>query len=333
MRELTCHWCGATGTPEEFELDTQYNKGFWCPDCDGFTFFDPAEQKARRILLLLEQGGGCREHGTKASTGLRKRLSPLRYPGGKSKLIDFIYERLRKNRMDTFAEVFAGGASLGLSLLDAGKINKLVLNDLDPAVYAFWDTVVSDSRFLLQHFADAPTYQDFRNAKLVLNSANELVGTYSGRRELAWSFLLLNRTCFSGIVMAGPMGGKAADKEAFLSRWNAEALKKRISRIAKLAEKIEVHRMDCCDFVESLAYWYPDATLFVDPPYYQKGPALYPSAFSAEDHRRLADTLNALYVGMPGPDIVVTYDDCPEIRGMYPLADIEEVRRVYSIAN
>ena len=131
MRELTCHWCGATGTPEEFELDTQYNKGFWCPDCDGFTFFDPAEQKAHRILLLLEQGGGCREPGTKASTGLRKRLSPLRYPGGKSKLIDFIYERLRKNRMDTFAEVFAGGASLGLSLLDAGKINKLVLNDLD----------------------------------------------------------------------------------------------------------------------------------------------------------------------------------------------------------
>lgn len=81
---MTCHWCGATGTPEEFELDIQYNKGFWCPDCDGFTFFDPTEQKVHRILLLLEQGGGCREPGTKASTGLRKRLSPLRYPGGKS---------------------------------------------------------------------------------------------------------------------------------------------------------------------------------------------------------------------------------------------------------
>ena len=326
MKELLCHWCGAAGTSEEFELDTQYEKGFWCPDCDSFTFFDPAEQEAHRILLLLEQGGGNRNPGSKAQTGLRKRLSPLRYPGGKSKLIDFIYQRLQKSQMDTFAEVFAGGASLGLSLLDAGKINRLVLNDLNPAVYAFWDTVVSDSSFLLQCFSETPTYQGFRNAKLMLNSADELIGTYSGKRELAWSFLLLNRTCFSGIVMAGPMGGKAADKEAFLSRWNAETLKKRISRIAKLACKIEVHSMDCCDFVEGMAYWYPDATLFVDPPYCQKGPALYSSAFSEKDHRRLADTLNVLHVGMPGPDIIITYDECPEIRDLYPFADGEEVQ-------
>lgn len=254
MKELLCHWCGAAGTSEEFELDTQYEKGFWCPDCDSFTFFDPAEQEAHRILLLLEQGGGNRNPGSKAQTGLRKRLSPLRYPGGKSKLIDFIYQRLQKNQMDTFAEVFAGGASLGLSLLDAGKINRLILNDLNPAVYAFWDTVVSDSRFLLQRFAETPTYQDFRSAKLILDSADELVGTYSGMRELAWSFLLLNRTCFSGIVMVGPMGGKAADKKAFLSRWNSDSLRKRIGRISELSSRIEVHRMDCCDFVEGMAY-------------------------------------------------------------------------------
>lgn len=333
MRELTCHWCGLAGPAEEFEFDELHNKGFWCPDCDNFTFFDLAEQETHRILLLLEQGGGCRESGGKVQTGLRKRLSPLRYPGGKSKLIDFIYERLQENQMDTFVEVFAGGASLGLSLLDASKINKLVLNDLDPAVYAFWDTVVSDSCLLLHRLAEAPTYQDFRDAKLILDSADELVGTYSGKRELAWSFLLLNRTCFSGIVKAGPMGGKAADKKAFLSRWNSDALRKRIGRISELSSRIEVHRMDCCDFVESLAYWYPDATLFVDPPYYQKGPVLYPLSFTTADHCRLADTLNALHIGMPGPDIIVTYDDCPEIRNLYPFATVEEVRRVYSIAN
>lgn len=333
MKELTCYWCGLTGPVEEFELDTQYNKGFWCPDCDNFTFYDSNDQEAHRVLLLLEQGGGCREAGEKVQTGLRKRLSPLRYPGGKSRLIDFIYQRLQRSQMDTFAEVFAGGASLGLSLLDAEKINRLVLNDLDPAVYAFWDIVVSDSNFLLQRFSETPTYQDFRNAKLMLDSASKLIGTYSGKRELAWSFLLLNRTCFSGIVMAGPMGGKAADKETFLSRWNSDALRKRIGRISELSSKIEVHRMDCCDFVEGMAYWYPDATLFVDPPYYQKGPALYPSAFSAEDHQRLADMLNALHAGMPGPDIIITYDDCPEIRELYPFADVEEVQRAYSIAN
>lgn len=235
--------------------------------------------------------------------------------------------------MDTFAEVFAGGASLGLSLLSAGKIKRLVLNDLDPAVYSFWETAVNQPLCFYRLFEKTPTYQDFRGGKLLLDDADEMVKTEFGRTELAKSFLLLNRTCFSGIVKAGPMGGKSADKNAFLSRWNPVELKKRICHIAELSSRIEVHRMDCCDFVEGVAYWYPDATLFVDPPYYQKGPALYRSSFTEEDHRRLADTLNALHMGMPGPDIIVTYDDCPEIRELYPFADVEAVRRAYSIAN
>ena len=48
---------------------------------------------------------------------------------------------------------------------------------------------------------------------------------------------------------------------------------------------------------------------------------------------RLADMLNALHAGIPGPDIIITYDDCPEIRELYPFADVEEVQRAYSIAN
>lgn len=333
MRELVCCWCGASGGPEDFELDTQYEKGFWCPDCDGFTFYDEKDQEAHRMLLLLEQGGAGYEPGPGVPTGLRKRLSPLRYPGGKSKLIDFIYQRLQGNQMDTFVEVFAGGASLGLSLLDAGKVNRLVLNDLDPAVYSFWYTVLNHPDFLREKLdGDRPTLQDFWESKQYLNYADTLVGEHSGRLSLAWSFLLLNRTCFSGIVMANPMGGKKGG-ESYLSRWNPSALGKRIRRIADLAPKIEICRMDCCELVEDIAYWYPSATLFVDPPYYEKGHALYPTAFTKGDHERLAATLNALYTGMPGPDIVITYDDHPEIRKLYPYAQVEEVKRAYSIAN
>ena len=43
--------------------------------------------------------------------------------------------------------------------------------------------------------------------------------------------------------------------------------------------------------------------------------------------------LNALYTGYGGPDIIITYDDTPLIRELYPLADVEPLRRAYSIAN
>jgi len=38
-----------------------------------------------------------------------------------------------------------------------------------------------------------------------------------------------------------------------------------------------------------------------------------------------------LYQGMPGADIVITYDDCPLIRDIYPFADVVVVPRSYSI--
>ena len=77
------------------------------------------------------------------------RISPLRYPGGKSAL----YSRLRKVIRDmdmagcTYVEPYAGGVGAGLSLLVTGRRNEFVINDLDPAIYAFWATVQAEPRF------------------------------------------------------------------------------------------------------------------------------------------------------------------------------------------
>ena len=149
---LTCQWCGAYGSPEDFELDERSGEGFWCPDCDGFNYYDKARNHLRRILLILEQKDGGRADPV-PKTGLRKRLSPLRYPGGKSKLIDYLATQFRKESLKTFVEVFAGGASVGLSLLDAGLTEHLVINDTDPGVYAFWAAVVRNPECLLKRLS------------------------------------------------------------------------------------------------------------------------------------------------------------------------------------
>jgi len=60
-------------------------------------------------------------------------LTPLRYPGGKSKYVPLFKDILGLNEMEgcTFVEPFAGGAGAAISLLLKGYVESLILNDLD----------------------------------------------------------------------------------------------------------------------------------------------------------------------------------------------------------
>ena len=326
MNSLTCHWCGTTAPASDFDIHLS-PAGFWCPECEGFTYMDEAEREKHRFLLLLEDKGGADAQSLSPTvTKLKKRLSPLRYPGGKSKLIDYLYSRLSQEQLDTFVEVFAGGASLGLALLDAGSIKRLILNDKDPGVYALWKTILECPQELTDRLQSiVPTHRDLSDAKslLALNEAST--------PELAWAFLLANRLSFSGIVKGNPLGGKNGSQDALTARWNPEALAERITRIYSMRDRIELHNMDACEFLETEGYWYNKATIFVDPPYWEKGKALYTHYYEEKDHTELAELLQNMYMSFPEPDIIVTYDNHPRIREMYPLAKQEVIQRRYSI--
>ena len=70
--------------------------------------------------------------------------SPLRYPGGKTQLSPFVIDLARANDLygGVYAEPFAGGAGIAWRLLLNGDATEVWLNDIDPAIYAFWNTVV-----------------------------------------------------------------------------------------------------------------------------------------------------------------------------------------------
>ena len=74
-----------------------------------------------------------------------KYVSPLRYPGGKARLAPFLSDLLKdqeKPLPHVFVEPFAGGAGAGLSLLQQGVVEHLVLNDANPGIAAFWSSVL-----------------------------------------------------------------------------------------------------------------------------------------------------------------------------------------------
>src|SRR5687767_10697888 len=71
--------------------------------------------------------------------------SPLRYPGGKSCIFPFFSGLIEENNLIgiDYAEPFAGGCGLGLRLLFDEYVNKILINDLDPAVYHFWNSILT----------------------------------------------------------------------------------------------------------------------------------------------------------------------------------------------
>ena len=71
--------------------------------------------------------------------------SPLRYPGGKTKLYSIVKEILNCNNLigGTYVEPFAGGAGIAIKLLMNNDVSKIVINDIDPAIYYFWKVILN----------------------------------------------------------------------------------------------------------------------------------------------------------------------------------------------
>ena len=77
--------------------------------------------------------------------------------------------------------------------------------------------------------------------------------------------------------------------------------------INEMADLIELSCIDAVEFIEE-EFWDDTATLFIDPPYLEKGKDLYNCYYNERDHIKLAVVLEGLHVGTPNADIVVTYD-------------------------
>ncbi len=202
---------------------------------------------------------------------LKKQLSLLRYPGGKSKFIPIIYSKLQEGRAKTLVSPYTGGGSAELSLLEAGVVDRLILNDKDVGIYAlFW---------VIKHMPDQ-LFGRLRNChpthRLFFKAQDIVKADYAGCTliEAAWYTLLLNRLVYSGIFNANPLGGRSGTRLQLKSRWNPEKLCKRIEVLHALSDRYDVSNLDACDLIED-TYWLPDTTIFIDPPYVGQGKNLY----------------------------------------------------------
>lgn len=248
------------------------------------------------------------------------RRSPWRYPGGKSRLAAAIEAHVPK-RFDALVEPFVGGGGATLALLPhVAPGGRVVLNDADPRVAAWW-SVVAGPRDGYEELREKvagfkPTVSKFlRLQKTSLRS---------GRLEdRAFAAIAINRCSYSGILDAGPIGGVGQNSAYGVDcRYNAKRLVQLHDQVRHMLSFYEVS-VTSEDFRKTLSTY--EGFVYADPPYVVQGKTLYPTTFDQRDHEDLAD----LVLGRDS--WAVSYDDDPWVRARYEHHQVVDLSTVYSV--
>ena len=268
-----------------------------------------------------------KKRGIKMSKNITNNISPLRYPGGKTKLYFFVKELIRENNCKTYIEPYAGGAGVALKLLLHSDVQKIMINDFDKAIYSFWYSVLNYTDELVKKIEETPiTMEEWYIQKNIYeNKANS-----NSILELGFATLFLNRTNRSGILKAGVIGGKSQDGNYKLDcRFNKIELIRKIKKIASLKSRIKLYNLDAEVFIRRNISKTKDSFTFFDPPYYKKGPGLYTNFYNHEDHLSLSETIKN---SMKDKNWILTYDLSDEIFRMYKDYSYKMYYLNYSVA-
>lgn len=246
----------------------------------------------------------------------KRVLTPLRYPGGKTKIYDYIKELICLNECTTYIEPYAGGAGVAIKLLLNDDVEKIMINDYDKSIYAFWYSVLFYTDELVSKIKETSIcIEEWHRQKEI--QKNKLIT--EDLLELGFSTLFLNRVNRSGIIKAGVIGGKGQNgKYKMDCRFNKEDVIDRIIRISHYRNRIKLYNLDAEVFIKKSISHTKNSFTFFDPPYYEKGPGLYTNFYEHKNHESLSKTI-ARY--MQSKKWIITYDNHSNIGDIYSSYD------------
>lgn len=242
--------------------------------------------------------------------------SPLRYPGGKAVLSNFFADILAVNglRDGVYVEPYAGGAGAALNLLFGEHVQRIILNDADPCICAFWEAVLYRKDDLIGRLEETSVnIQEWKKQRDIYRNHSR-----HSRIKVAFATFYLNRCNRSGIMVnGGPIGGfEQGGKWKLDARFNLAELTRRIAKIHLYRDRITVYNLDAITFLKKIVSRsndIDDTLVYLDPPYFIKGSEMYLNYYRSKDHANLA-----AYIRRQSDFLwIMTYDDVPEIRQLY----------------
>ena len=257
--------------------------------------------------------------------------SPLRYPGGKQRVIKYLKKCFPKKYKE-YREPFLGGASVFLDVSSQKKCKSFWINDLNTEAYYFWQQVQSNLPALVDLVSRIKKWSQGKDGRSLWI---DLVYSDPGKSgfidiesltplERAARFFVLNRTTFSGTIECGGYSQYAFDKRFTDSS---------IQRLAQMSNSFDGTQITNVDYSEMLLDGDKNIFTFLDPPYFKnrnsrlygrKGGLLH----LLFDHSLLAENLKKCQ-----HQWLLTCDDCETIRDLFSFANIKPFEIHYSINN
>ena len=249
----------------------------------------------------------------------KNNISPLRYPGGKTRACKILDQILNKyfdpNVFDIILSPFFGGGSFEFHLQNTYN-KKIIANDKFTPLYNFWKQIKNDKMKLYRELeiikdVKKEDFQEYRNIIMDLNE-NML--------EQAKLYFIINRCSFSGATLSGG--------------FSEEASKKRFTNSSKDKIKnldltdFEIYNWDFEKFINN-QYIENKTLIFLYPPYYLEDKSnLYGKNGDLHgefDHKKLYDLIKNK------KNWIITCDDCEYIRKLYSEFIILSVNWTYGM--
>jgi len=219
----------------------------------------------------------------------RKYPTVLRYPGGKSRIVYYLFRKeMLPTNIKEYREGFLGGGSCALSFSVMYPDIPVWVNDLYYNLYCFWMQLQNNSDSLTNRILDLKNKACDDGDNLEGNhrqlyaDMRELIVNSSEPHDIATAFYILNRSSFGGFT--------EQNKNSFIrdSYKNTIFSQSKIKKLPEISKIIQSWRITNTDYRELLTTPGKDVFVFLDPPYlikdmlYGKNAEMH-SGFSHED--------------------------------------------------
>ena len=240
-----------------------------------------------------------------SKTNSTNNVSPLRYPGGKTracKILDTILTtHFDVTQYTTLLSPFFGGGSFEFYVQNTHSL-KIIANDKFTPLYNFWNTVKHNKHALCNELKRNTTI-----TKQQFTQYRDTVMTTDDSLEQATLYFIINRCSFSGATLSGGFSQEASTKRYTMSS---------INRIETLAmTNVDIHNDDYEEFINKHHSDGSAIIMFLDPPYYLgDGSKLYGKNGDMHEnfnHERLYNVLKSKR------NWILTYNNNEHVRNMY----------------
>jgi len=267
------------------------------------------------------------------TTERRKYPTVLRYPGGKSRIIYYLFRKnMLPENIKEYREGFLGGGSCALAFSVMYPDVPVWVNDLYYNLFAFWtqlqknpDPLINRLLELKDEACRADGVEELEKKHRALYAdMRDLINTSDDDFDLATAFYVLNRSSFGGFT--------EQNKNAFIrdSYKNTIFSQSKIKKLANISEIIQPWRITNQDYRDLMEGPGEDVFVFLDPPYlikdmlYGKDKKMHTSFCHEAFVKSCKDTPH---------NWMITYNEHPWLREQFADFHMENFEFRYSLAH